>query len=147
MNKRRPQLTASSYDLFNSFEMLLAIFLVAFGGVMLSLGWNNPRLAGYIPAGTINIVGGIVCAWLTWQRRGTQRSSMLPIMFFMNASSLVEHILKWRAKEEGAIWPMTLCILVVAILALWIGEEMRHRKRAARDSVCESTTPDMEDSP
>ncbi|WP_395747170.1 hypothetical protein [Prosthecobacter sp.] len=130
---------ASSFAWFNFFEMLLVILLLASGGMMLGFGWDNPGLVGYVPAGIITIIGGMVCACLIWRRRGTQRSTLLACIFVQNLASLVEGILKWRAQEEGARWPMTSSLLAAFILAFMIAEEIYHRQQSARAAEPDSS--------
>lgn len=126
-------------------ESVLAIFVFGQGAWMAHLGWNNPRHVGWIPSGAILMTGMIACTYLVWRRRGTERSTLGPIMFTLQLAQFVEGILKWRAKEEGAVWPTLSCVLAVLFLALIVWEEITHRKDAAKDSIRESKWFDEED--
>jgi hypothetical protein len=66
-------------------------------------------------------------------------------MFTLQLAQFVEGILKWCAKEEGAVWPTLSCVLAVLFLALIVWEEITHRKDAAKDSIRESKWFDEED--
>ncbi|MDP1587539.1 MAG: hypothetical protein Q8M07_07355 [Prosthecobacter sp.] len=145
MTKKKPPFAFSAIGAFKCFEMLLAIFLFAHGSRMLNLGWVNPRHVGWVPSGALLMIGGVACAWLVWQRRGTQRATTAPMMFFMTSANLVEGILKWRAKEEEAEWPTAYCVLVVLFLFIIIWEEVIQRRQAAKDSTRESKWFDEED--
>lgn len=135
----------SSFNSLSGFIMLLVIFMVFQGGWQLHIAWDNPRLVGWIPSGTLLLIGSMVCAYLVWRRHGTQRSTLLPLMFVMNSASLVKDILQWQAKKEDAVWLMTSCILVALILALIIAEEIYHRKQTANSATREPIPLDMED--
>ena len=145
MVKKRSRLAFSAIGAFKCLEVLLAIFLMAHGSRMLNLGWFNPRHVGWVPSGVLLMIGGIVCAWLIWHRRGTERATTAPMMFFMTSASLLEGILKWRAREEGAEWPTAYCVLVVLFLFIIIWEEVIQRRQAAKDSTRESKWFDEED--
>jgi hypothetical protein len=136
----------SSFTAPNGFEMLLVVLLFYHGGWQMNIAWDNPRHVGWIPSGTLLTIGSMACAWLIWQRRGAQRSTIVPMILVMNSSDLVKGILEWRAKKEGAEWPTTYCIFVALILALMIAEEINHRKQVALEAACESKIFSMEDS-
>ncbi len=145
MSEKKPSFISSQETAFKAFEALLAISLFILGGWTMRFGWDDPNLVGWIPSGALLLIGSMACACLIWRRHGTQRSTLLPLMFVQSSASLAEGILKWRTKEEGARWPMTLSILVVLMLAFMIVEEIHRRKQATRDAVFESTLPGTDD--
>jgi hypothetical protein len=145
MVKKKSRFAFSSIGAFKCYEMLLAIFLFAHGGSKAHTGWDNPRHIGWIPSGAFLMIGGIACACLIWQRRGSRRATISTMLFFMSSSSLVQGVLKWRAKEEGAVWPTADCIFSVIFLSLIIWEEIIQRREVAKDSTRESKWFDEED--
>lgn len=128
-----------------STEMLLALALFAIGGWQLYIAWDNPRHVGYIPSGSLLMTGSTACAWLIWIRRGSQRSTLLPIMLVLSSSILVEHILKWQAKEESPAWTAANGILVTLMLAAMIAEKITHRKLLVLEAACEAKFFEQED--
>lgn len=145
MTKEKPLIISPRTTPIKFIESMLAIFVFGQGAWMTHLGWNNLRYVGWIPSGAILMTGMIVCGYLVWRRRGTERSTLVPIMFTMQLAQFVEGILKWRAKEEGAVWPTVHCVLAVLFLALIVWEAITHRTEAAKDSTRESKWFDEED--
>ena len=145
MVKKKSRFAFSSIAAFKCYEMLLAICLFALGGSNLQTGWDNPGYVGWVPSGVLLMIGSIACAWLIWHRRGSRRATISTMLFLMSSSSLVQGILKWRAKEEGAEWPTTDSIFAVIFLSLIIWEEVIQRREAAKDSTRESKWFDEED--
>jgi hypothetical protein len=128
-------LTKRSKSEFEYIDVLLVLALLAIGGWQMYMAWNNPRHVGWIPSATVSMIGSMACAWLIWKRRGTQRSSLLPIMLVLNSSILVEHILKWQAGEEGPVLTVVNGLLVAFLLWVMTSEEITHRKFLALEAA------------
>ncbi len=129
------------------FELLLVLFIFFGLGVwQMRLGREHPDYVGWTASGATLMTGMSVCAWLLWHRRRTHEGVLLPIMFTMQLANVIEDILKWRAKEDGATWPTMHCALCLLFLVLIIWTETNRRKEAARDAARESKLFDLEDS-
>ncbi len=145
MSKQKSRIARPRTTPIKFIESIVAICFFGAGARMAHSGWNSPGHVGWIPSGAILMTGMIVCAYLVWRRRGTERSTLVPIMFTLQLAQFVEGILKWLAKEEGAVWPTVHCVLAVLFLALIVWEAITHRTEAAKDSTRESKWFDEED--
>ena len=139
--------SSSVLDGFWGAELGLCISYLYIGCLNFQRGWNNPGDAGGIEGGTIYIIGALVCSWLAWRRRNSKHNAFLFIIFFALLAHSTEDCFKWLAKEKGAGWPLTGCILTVFCLAMILWEALSHRKSIARDAACEQKRFDMDNHP
>ncbi len=127
------------------FELLLVLCVLGLGAWQIHTSWKNPVHVGWTTSGAILITGMFACAGLLWHRWRTRHNAFVPILFTIQLANSVEGILKWRAHENGASWPVMHCALAISFLALIIWDETNLRKEAVRDAARESKYFDMED--
>lgn len=146
MSRRAKAASLHSLVPLKIIELLLALYVFFSLGVrQMRLGMEHPDYVGWTASGAILMTGMSVCLWLLWHRWRTHEGVLVPIMFTLQLANVIEGILKWWAKEDGATWPTMNCALCLLFLALIIWTEANRRQEAALDAARESKLFDMED--
>ncbi len=136
MSKRELQFVPSPSAPFRFAELMVAITYFVVGVWTLQMGWDNPRHLGWILSGAFTLLGMIVCVWLIWHRRKTQRSMLVHILLVVQIANVIEGAINWQ-KEESVLL-VTHIVLALVFLTLIIWEESSCRKRARKDATREA---------